>query len=417
MRSFTRRAAWLLAFWLGARLASAPAAQAAEPTLFDTVSQAILQARETYIAVRRDLHQHPELSGSEARTSTVVAERLRARGLEVRTAIAGHGVIAILRGGSPGPTIVFRADMDAMPSSAPDPVPFRSGTPGVRHICGHDVHTTVGLALAESLASVAPRLHGTVVFVLQPAEETATGARAMIDAGAFEGIEPSAFLAFHTAPLRAGFVSGKAGAMLPARDRVTVAARGAANERDWAQSVRAALAALGTTTSGGSLPDPFVVVQGDPTIEWVGRASEWRVSANLTVSDPEARQAARRSLEAALAGNQIGGSAARIEWVQRVPGATNDPSLEAMARASIQRALGPEAFVVSSAAPTAFSEDFGWYRELAPTVMYWLGVGNPEAGYSGVPHSPDYVADETAIETGARAMAAVILDLLQPPAR
>jgi len=105
--------------------------------------------RAELIEVRRDLHRHPEVSGEEERTAGVVARRLEALGLEVRTGVGGHGVVGLLRGAKDGPLLAFRADMDAVPSTAPDPVEFRSVNEGVRHICGHDIHTTIGLALAE----------------------------------------------------------------------------------------------------------------------------------------------------------------------------------------------------------------------------------------------------------------------------
>src|SRR5262245_21216495 len=152
---------------------------------------AFVRAHEaSFIAVRRDIHQHPETSGNEVRTAKLVADRLRSLGLDVRTSVGGHGVVGILKGGRPGRFIAYRADMDAVASNAQDPASFPSLVPGVRHICGHDVHVAIALGLAETLTSVRASLPGRVMFIFQPAEERATGARAMIDDGLFTSDRP-----------------------------------------------------------------------------------------------------------------------------------------------------------------------------------------------------------------------------------
>lgn len=188
-----------------------------QPALFALVDRSLNDVADEMIEVRRDLHRHPEVSGQESRTESVVASRLRRLGLEVLSGVGGHGVMARLTGARPGRTVAIRADMDAIASNDPDPVDFRSQTPGVRHICGHDIHTTVVLAVAEGLAAVQSRLKGNVVFVFQPAEENVTGARAMLAAGALDTWQPEAIFAFHTAPLEVGTIGTKPGVLLGAR--------------------------------------------------------------------------------------------------------------------------------------------------------------------------------------------------------
>lgn len=393
-------------------------AEGEDDGLLRDATVAIERARMDLIGVRRDLHSIPERSEAESRTAAIVAARLRARGLEVRTDVGGHGVVGILRGSQPGPVIAFRADMDAVPSTAPDPVDFRSQVPGLRHICGHDIHTTVGLAIADGLSAIADRLPGTVIFVFQPAEESATGARAMLADGVFDAVRPKEIFAFHTAPLEAGRIGTKPGAMLPARDHVSVSFNAPANRNDLGQQVAMSLAALASPGIGSSSAEPFVIIQSQET-EWLSGSGQWRVSANLTVSGPEAREAARTRLNAALSGLRLAGFSPAVDWQRRVPGAFNDPTLELSLRPAIEQAMGPGSLVVSSTLPTPFSEDFGWFTDEIPGVMYWLGVANAERGWSGLPHSPDYVADEDSIQAGARAMAAVILNRLMagsPPA-
>ena len=171
--------------------------------------------QQGWIDLRRDLHRHPELSGQEERTAGIVAARLKALGLSVQTGVGGHGVVGILAGGRPGPLVAYRADMDAVRSTQPDPATAMASTvPGVRHICGHDVHVAVGLGLASALASVRQELPGRVMFIFQPAEERATGARAMLDAGLFAKETPAAVFGVHASPLEVGTFTSKAGQMM-----------------------------------------------------------------------------------------------------------------------------------------------------------------------------------------------------------
>jgi len=185
--------------------------------LFRRVEQRLTAVNPEMIEVRRDLHRHPEVSGREARTEGVIATRLRALGLEVTAGVGGHGVVGVLTGGRPGRTVAIRADIDAIATNAPDPVDFRSETPGVRHICGHDIHATVALATAEGLSAVRADLPGRVVFIFQPAEENVTGARAVLATGVLERWNPGAIFAFHTAPLEVGTIGTKPGVLLAGR--------------------------------------------------------------------------------------------------------------------------------------------------------------------------------------------------------
>ena len=138
------------------------------------------------VALRRDFHRHPELSFQETRTAQIIAERLSAARLEVKTGIASTGVVGILRGDKPGKTIAWRADIDALPLTEILQAPFTSGTPGVMHACGHDGHTAIAITAAEILAARRAELPGTAVFIFQPAEELLSGAKPMIEAGVLE---------------------------------------------------------------------------------------------------------------------------------------------------------------------------------------------------------------------------------------
>ena len=380
--------------------------------------ETILSTNESeLIAFRRDLHQHPEVSGAEQRTSGLVAERLRRLGLEVTTGIGGHGVVAVLRGAKPGPLLAYRADMDAVPSNDPDPVEFRSLTPGVRHICGHDLHTTIGLALAEALAAVRNELAGTVMFLFQPAEERATGAKAMLADGVFARAKPVAIFAVHTSPLPVGRLGTRSGVMMPGRDFITVTMSGTGNLQAAADSARRIIDAVGTITPAQAVapgPDGFVFAQVRAPRS--AGAGTWVVEGSLTIASPAVRAETRATILRRLEGLATGGVTVTPDYqVKAIAGIDNDSALTALANASVRAAMGEETVVPVNAIIPGFSEDFGSFQAQVPGVFYFLGVANAAKGWAGMPHSPGYVADEGAILVAARAMAAVILDRLSPP--
>ncbi|NKB90023.1 MAG: amidohydrolase [Acidobacteria bacterium] len=391
-------------------------ASATAPQAPDAFAHRLEAARSELIAFRRDLHMNPEVSGEEVRTAAAVSDRLEALGLEVRRGVGGHGVVATLSGALPGPTVAFRADLDAVYSDAPDPVDFASVRPGVRHICGHDIHTTIGVALAEGFAAMRASLPGTVVFVFQPAEERANGAEAMLADEAFGDVEPEAIFAFHTAPMQTGVVALAREAMMPGRDAVAFNVRGASDYREIERELSRGVSAASTVVNPGAnqpVGSDFISAQYGG-----GQATGndgWRFGAVVTRSTENARIAAEAAM-AAIASDiesRYPGTEISVEYdAGWVAGVTNDPELAAHAAASAGRVLGEDNVAWLQTMVPAFSEDFGSFQRHMPGVMFFLGVSNADRGWVGMPHSPGYVADEEAIFVGARAMAAVMLDAM-----
>ena len=181
--------------------------------------------QDDIVALRRDFHAHPELGYEEVRTSEIVAERLRDLGLEVRTGVAKTGVIAILRGGkstseNPGPTVLVRADMDALPVEEKNDWVWKSSTRGKMHACGHDCHTATALTVARLLVEKKAELHGTIKFMFQPAEEGMGGAGVMIDEGLLDAPKPDFALALHVwSDLEVGKIAVKSGPVMACADQ------------------------------------------------------------------------------------------------------------------------------------------------------------------------------------------------------
>lgn len=391
-------------------------------------TRAIEARRDELISIRRDIHRNPDPSGQEERTAGLVADLLREQGFEVTTGLGGHGVVGMLRGTGAradvpdGPVLAFRADMDAVRGSADDPMEFRSIVPGVHHICGHDIHTTVGLALAVGFSAIRDRLPGTVMLIFQPAEETATGARAMLADGVFgaagpAGGPPDAVFAYHTAPLPVGQIMTRPGTLLPGRDRVQITIRGEGDLASASAAVRALVGGLATEGSDQPMRpagEPFVGVRG--LRAETGGSGARLVGAILTTSGSEASQVARASLERGLAELRRPGLELELDYQERaIAGTLNHPALVERSGAAARGVLGEAAVREAQSITTIFSEDFGSFQQEAPGVMYFLGVSNPGRGWVGMPHTPTYVADEEAIFTGAETMAAVFLDLLRKP--
>jgi len=197
------------------------------------VTAAARRLHDRVVVLRRDFHQHPELSNREQRTAAKVAEHLRALGLEPKTGIAHHGVVAIITGGKPGPRVALRADMDALPVTEQTGLPFaskatdqyRGQTVGVMHACGHDAHTATLLGVAEALVSMKKDLPGQVMLIFQPAEEGAPppeegGAALMLKEGLFADFKPEAVFGLHVfSSVQVGQIAVRGGPLMAASDR------------------------------------------------------------------------------------------------------------------------------------------------------------------------------------------------------
>ena len=384
-----------------------------EASLRARVDERLEQLRSDLIAFRRDLHRHPELSGKEERTARVVAERLRRLDLDVLTDVGGHGVVALLRGGKPGPVVAFRADIDAVSSEFADPVDFPSTVDGVRHICGHDIHTTVGIALAEGFASIRNELAGSVLLIFQPAEETALGARAMIQAGALRNPQPKAIFALHTAPFEVGQIGSMPGVMLAGRDHLSLTLTGQTDLSGLAQMVRNVIHGVNSVDSdAASVSGDFIMAQVYRS-EAGPEKNSWVLQALITTTSARMRAKAKNEIGTALDSLEAQGISYALDYKEReISGVTNDCVLEQASHTPIRSVVSDSGLVILDGIPPLFSEDFGFFQDEVPGVMYYLGVSNSARGWIGMPHTPQYVADEESIFVGARVMFAVMLDYL-----
>lgn len=403
------------------------------------VAAAVTRVAPAMIEIRHDLHQHPELGNREVRTAGIVAERLRALGLEVRTGIAHTGVVGVLRGGRPGPVAAVRADMDALPVTEQTDLPFRSTVRttygglevGVMHACGHDLHTAIALGVATVLSGMKDRLPGTVLFVFQPAEEGVPpgedgGARMMLAEGAFRDPRPSAVFGLHTmAEMPVGQLGWTAGPALAAAVewRAVVRGRqahGARPELSIDPIVTASQIVLALQTIHSRNVSPFApsvltvgIFRGGDRLNII--PGEVRLEGTLRTYDPAVQDTIQRRMREIFDGiTRSAGARYDLQFGSTYPVTVNDRALTARMVPSLQRAVG--AVNVHEIPPATVSEDFSYFANEVPGFYFRLGSTAPGT-VSGDHHSPTFRADDSAIPVGMRAMTTVVLDYLGGGAR
>jgi amidohydrolase len=393
------------------------------------VAAAAEALRARLVETRRDLHMHPELSNREERTGRVVAERLRALGLtDIKTGVARHGVTALLVGGRPGPVVAVRADMDALPIQEANDKPFKSRTPGVMHACGHDVHTTVGLGVAEVLSKMRDEVRGTVKFIFQPAEEGAPageegGAKLMIKEGAFDNPRPQAVFGLHTEPnLQAGQIGYHVGPAMASADTFYITVRGKSSHGaqphvgvDSIVVASQAVLALQNIRSRRIDPlEPLVITVG--TIQGGDRfnviAGEVRMSGTMRTFSDQVRERAIALMRETLQGvGAAYGATVELEMGDGNAVTYNEPALVEETLPTIRRVVGPQnALAIKPFMP---AEDFSAYQKIVPGFYYFLGVGNRERGITSGWHTPTFDVDEESLVVGVKVMSNVLLDYLE----
>ncbi|MBE8472130.1 M20/M25/M40 family metallo-hydrolase [Streptomyces sp. 3R004] len=387
---------------------------------------------EELIELRREIHRRPELAGEERETAGLVAEQLRAAGLEVTTGVGGHGVLAVLDGSADGPTVAYRADMDAVDAERNVlPIPrsdrvfdegFASRVPGVAHLCGHDLHTAIGVGVARTLAQGSEPVRGRLVFVFQPAEEPLHGAAAMLETGLVQRLAPREFYALHCSPYPSGTIGVSPGYGLPGLDHARIVLPGGDDDAALA-AVAAEVGELGTVGFPQSLADYHARFHALVEPEAAASIQESVSLAQWTEQTPDGTSVAHVHLRV-WPHERLPGLRARISRLAEAagghvefpgdpfPAMVNSAELSTAAGRYLSAALGPESVLWGRASWPFNCEDFALFLDQAPGAQFYLGVADAEAGMNGAPHTPDFAADERAIGHGVRAMSGLLLDRL-----
>ena len=382
----------------------------------------VAAAMPDLVALRRDLHQHPELAFQEHRTARVVAERLRAAGLAVQEGVGRTGVVGLLDGGQPGPTVVLRADMDALPLREREDRPYHSTTAGVMHACGHDGHTAVAITLAEILARHHTALPGRVKFVFQPAEETVGGAQAMIADGVLENPHVDCVLGLHLWNyLPVGQVGVRDGTIFASADELTIVVHGqgghGAMPHDAVDPVMVAahlVTALQTIVSREAPPlQPAVLtigmIQGGTAFNIIPERVELR--GTVRAFDPALREHLLGRV-AAQARDLAAAFRATVEVTTRLGCAAviNDPAMADLVRQAAAAELGAPAVVETPG--TTGGDDMADFLARRPGCYFLVGSGNPDRGLVVSHHNPGFDFDEAALGVATRVLGRAALAAL-----
>jgi amidohydrolase len=365
------------------------------------------------IAVRREIHRHPELGFEEHNTQAIVERELDALGIEHRR-VAKTGVVGIVRGALPGRVAGLRADMDALPITEDSGEECASQVAGKMHACGHDSHTAMLLGAARVLQESRESFHGTAVLLFQPAEEGPGGAQPMIDEGALDDPKVDAVTMLHVDPrLATGSIGITPGPVNAAADEFHLTIRGKGGHGayphkavDVIPCAAATILALQNVAARETDPLASIVVTVG-TIEGGYRnnviADKVFMTGTLRTHDPELRASAEHKLRRIVDGVAAAyGARAQLNMIFGYPPVVNDGEL-AESFAAYTRELG---FTVERPAPTMGGEDFAYFAQRVPGVMVRLGIYNEAVGSIHSGHSPQFRLDEGAIPTGIATLVA-----------
>lgn len=412
---------------------------AAESTWVDAAVNAV---NPEVIDLRHTIHQNPELGNVEFKTAALVAERLKALNIEVRTRVGNTGVVGVLKGGLPGSVVALRADMDALPVKEMTGLPFASQASGIRlgkevpvmHACGHDAHTAMLLGAAKVLAEHRDKIPGTVVFLFQPAEEGAadvdefntdsvTGAQAMIRDGALDSPKPAAVFAVH---VMAGYPTGhlfyKPGTVLNSSDsfRITVKGQQTHGSAPWSGvdpivASQAIISGLQTLVSRRIDLTKGMGVISIGTLS-AGSASNIipqmaEMAGTIRTNNPDIRETILQKMPPLVTGIASAyETQAQLTVVNNAPVTVNDPNLtQAMVPALQLAAPGKVSRLESSLSP---SEDFSFYARKIPGLFVFLGATPEGQDMSTAPnnHSPYFTVDDATLATGVKAHLQFVLN-------
>jgi amidohydrolase len=379
--------------------------------------------QQDIVALRRDFHEHPELGFEEVRTSGIVADRLRALGLEVKTGVGVTGVVGILKGGKPGPVVLVRADMDALPVDEKNDLQWKSSIAGKMHACGHDAHTATALTVARLLVAEKEDLAGTVMFMFQPAEEGLGGAGRMMDDGLLDDPKPDFALALHVwSDIEAGKVATRVGPLMASADTfrariIGKGGHGAMPHQTIDPVVIASQIVLGlqTTISRNISPlQPAVVTVGKV---WAGSAfnvipNEALIEGTVRAFDETVRSTLqRRCREIVEELPRAFGAHGEFEYEVGFPATVNEARMTDVVRRAAASVVGEEN--VLEFEPTMGAEDFSLVLQKVPGCYFFVGGRNPDIDAVYPHHHERFNIDEGALEIGARTMCAAVKECLK----
>ncbi len=383
------------------------------------IAELVAAYTQDMCAIRRHIHENPEISNEEVETAAYMAEMLRRSGISAEENVGGtHAVIGTLQGSMPGPVIALRTDMDALSITEETGLPFASKQTGKMHACGHDAHMAILLGAAHVLSRLKDKLAGTVIFVCQPAEEEspAGGAKAIVASGVLDNAD--AIYGLHVWPtLPTGKVGVKAGSMMAASDHVRVVIRGKSSHAAMPHKGVDAVVAAGQFIAAVQGIISRQINPLYPAVLTFGRisggsrynivADEVELDGTCRTYDAEARNAVETNLAAMLKGiDAMYGTTSELIYERGYAAVVNPPQQAAFVADTVKACLG-EASLINIQEPAMTAEDFSGYLQACDGAFLWLGA--TKDGDTVYPlHNSRFAADEGCLPVGAALMASLV---------
>jgi len=413
--------------------------------LTTNISKDLDSLMEKVIEWRHDIHQYPELGNREFRTSKKIEDHLKSLGIKVETKIAYTGLVGILEGDLPGPTIALRADMDALPVEEKTGLPFASkvrttylgNDVGVMHACGHDAHVAILMGVAEYLAKNKSNIQGTIMFIFQPAEEgppedEGGGAKMMLEEGIFDKYNPEVIFGLHVTNIPNGVLSVKSGPALAAASAYRIKIKGvqAHGSTPWA-GIDPIMATAELIESLNSIVSRRINIINNPAVISVGIVKagtrnniipeDAEIMGTIRTFDPDLRKEIYSEIEQVAQGVALGtGTDITVEFDVGgfYPVTYNQPDLVEAMKGSLIKA-SPGRFYESNI-PVTGAEDFSYFSQEIPGMYFWLGINKPGEGEGSSNfgertevagnHSPYFYVDDSALDEGVRAFIHLVND-------
>ena len=385
------------------------------------IHQLVIEQKDLVVKLRRDLHRIPETAYTEKKTSAYVANYLNQLGFEVKTGIARYGVVGLLNTGRPGPTLMLRADMDALPLQEDTGLAFASQHEGVMHACGHDAHMAMVLGAATVLGRIKDALAGNIKFLFQPAEEGPGGAKPMIEAGVLENPKVDYCIGCHVWPeIPQGTIGIRPGAFMAAMDRFDIKIMGKGGH---GAMPHLCVDALEVGTQVVNALQRIVSRQMDPlepSVVTVGTfhagtafniiPAEVELSGTTRTFNPDIWNTWEARIEKVVRGVcESMGSDFEIKYTQGHPVLINEQSMAEIVRRCAEKVVGEDSVVVPQ--KTMGGEDFAFYLQKCKGCFFALGVGRE--GAVSV-HNPSFDFNEDVMLLGVETYCRLGLELQQP---
>ena len=383
---------------------------------------------------RHDIHQNPELSNREYRTARKIEAHLRSLDIKVQTKIAYTGVVGLIEGDLPGPTIALRADMDALPVVEKTGLPFASKdktkylgqTVGIMHACGHDAHVAILMGVAEFLAENKDQLKGNVMLIFQPAEEGPPegengGAKMMLEEGIFDKYNPEVVFGLHVGNGPHGYIGVSSGPAMAAAGTYRIKIKGvqAHGSRPW-DSIDPIMASAELIQNLNTIVSRRINIVNNPAVISVGIVrsgtrgniipEDSEIQGTIRTFDPKLREEIYQEIRQVAEGVALGtGAEITVEFDVGgfYPVTFNNTDLVERLTPSLMQATNNKVYEMT---PSTGAEDFSFFSNVIPGMYFWLGVNAPGVMEAPGNHSPYFVVDDGALDEGLRALVYLVTD-------